>query len=265
MSNLELEEICCLVCKAVNETGAFIKSQAGELQEKDVELKGVGNLVSYVDKTAEKMLIESLEKLIPNAAFLAEENSVNDSEGEYRWIIDPLDGTTNFIHQLPFYAISVALQERDKLVIGVILDIRYGDLFYAWDSGGAYLNGKRIFVSKTSDLENSLVATGFPYYNYDFLDPYLRCFRHFMLTTRGVRRIGSAALDLAYVACGRFDFFFEYSLQKWDIAGGIVLVKEAGGVITDLKGGDSYYEKGSILAGNIPIHEKALEVISPEF
>lgn len=261
----ELEKICCIVCKAVTETGEFINGEAGKLNESDIELKGVGNLVSYVDKTAEKMLIDKLSELIPNAAFLVEENSVNDMVADFRWIIDPLDGTTNFIYQLPFYAISIALEEKGKLVIGVVLDIKFGDLFYAWDGGGAYLNGKRINVSQTTDLTNSLVATGFPYYNYDFLDPYLRCFRHFMLTTRGVRRIGSAALDLAYVACGRFDFFFEYSLQKWDVAGGIVLVREAGGHITDLKGEETYYETGSILAGGKDIHEKALEVIAKEF
>lgn len=265
MKKEELEVICCKTCDIAIEVAKFIKDQAGKLHTEDIEMKAFNNLVSYVDKTAEKMIIERLQSLIPNAAFLAEENSVSNIEADYRWVIDPLDGTTNFIHQLPFYAISIALQENEDLILGVILEVRSGDLFYAWKDGGAYLNAKPIKVSSSTQLNECLVATGFPYYKYDFLDAYLRCFRHFMLTTRGVRRIGSAALDLAYVACGRFDFFFEYSLQKWDIAAGIVIVKEAGGTITDLIGTDQYYQNGCIIASNTGVHPKALAVIKPEF
>jgi len=265
MKKEELEILCCKTCDIAIEVAKFIKEQAGTLHQEDIEMKAFNNLVSYVDKTAEKMIIERLGTLIPNAAFLAEEDSVHDTVADYRWVIDPLDGTTNFIHQLPFYAISIALEEKGELVLGVILEVKSGDLFYAWKDGGAWLNAKPIKVSASKELSECLVATGFPYYNYNSLDAYLRCFRSFMLTTRGLRRIGSAALDLAYVACGRFDFFFEYSLQKWDVAAGIVLVKEAGGIVTDLTGTDQYYNNGCIIASNRGVFDKALEVIKPEF
>ncbi len=265
MKKEELEILCSKTCDISIEVAKFIKEQAGKLHQKDIEMKAFNNLVSFVDKTAEKMIIEKLRPLIPHVAFLAEEDSVHNTEAEYRWVIDPLDGTTNFIHQLPFYAISIALEEKGEITMGVILEVKSGDLFYAWKQGGAYLNGKIITVSTSTELSECLVATGFPYYNYNSLDAYLRCFRSFMLTTRGLRRIGSAALDMAYVACGRFDFFFEYSLQKWDIAAGIVIVKEAGGIITDLTGTNQYYENGCILASNPGVFAKALEVIKPEF
>ncbi len=265
MESSSLEEICCLTCKEVEATANFIKEHIGKINNAQVEHKSFNSLVSFVDKTAEDLLKQSLIKIVPGSGFIAEESEETGCDADYKWIIDPLDGTTNFLHQLPFFAISVALAYKDELIVGVVFDIVHNDSFYAWKGGGSYLNGRKISVSQNDKLGDCLVATGFPYYDFTWMDSYLRCFRHFMHTTRGVRRIGSAALDLAYVACGRFDFYFEYSLQKWDMAAGILLVTEAGGKITDLKGNNNFLNNGSIIASSDMIFSKVLEVIKPEF
>lgn len=265
MEKVSLEEVCCLTCKAVETASSFIKSNVGRIKNHDVEHKSFNSLVSHVDKTSEELLKESLVRIIPGSGFIAEESEESGHDADYKWIIDPLDGTTNFLHELPFFAVSVALSYKGELLVGVVFDIVHNDSFYAWKGGGSYLNGKKINVSQNNNLNDCLVATGFPYYDFDWMESYLRCFRHFMHTTRGVRRIGSAALDLAYVACGRFDFYFEYSLQKWDMAAGILLVTEAGGVVSDLRGGENFLNNGSIIASSKNIYEKVLEIIKPEF
>lgn len=265
MLTIDLEKICCLCCKAVTETAAYIKSNIGTVQENQIEFKSFNSLVSHIDKTAENLLKTELLKILPNSGFIAEESEAENIENDYVWIIDPLDGTTNFLHQLPFFAISVGLRYKDEIVVGIVYDIVHEELFYAWKNGGAYMNGTSIKVSDRPSLDQCLAATGFPYYNFDWMEAYLRCFRYFMHNTRGVRRIGSAALDLAYVACGRFDFYFEYSLQSWDMAGGILLVSEAGGMVTDIKGGKEELTNGSVIASNPHVFQAVLEIIQPEF
>jgi myo-inositol-1(or 4)-monophosphatase len=252
------------LCRGV---GKFIRDESGRIQRTDIEEKGLHDLVSYVDRTAEKMLIDELKKIIPDAGFIAEESGTIES-AKYRWIIDPLDGTTNFIHKIPLFSISIALQEDGKTVIGVVYEVNQDECFYAWKSGNAYLNGKQIQVSSTNSLSDSLIATGFPYYDFSRLKPYLSFFEYLLKNTRGIRRLGSAAVDLAYVACGRFEAFYEYGLHPWDVAAGAFIVERAGGQCSGFDGSDEVVFGKDILATNTLVHneikEKLIEIFKPE-
>lgn len=258
---IELEKLCKEACVIVQEVGTFIQAELGKVQGNDIEVKSLNSLVSYVDKTAETKLVAALQKLLPQATFLTEEETIAQAAGEYQWIIDPLDGTTNFLHQLPFFAISVALQHKDTTVIGIVLEVNRQECFYAWKGGGAYLNGKAIHTSKNKVMGDALIATGFPYYDYTHTQAYFQTLAYFMRHTRGIRRFGSAALDLAYVACGRFDAFFEYSLHAWDVAGGALIVQEAGGKVCDFKKGNDYLFGKEIIASSNHLYEELVEVI----
>ncbi len=263
MSNLEI--LCQKTNAIVKETANFIRAELGKVASPDIEVKSLNSLVSYVDKRAEEQLVTKLTALVPNATFLTEEATTEQSKGVYQWIIDPLDGTTNFLHQLPCFAISVALQYQEKTIVGTVYEVNSEECFYAWKGGGAYLNGQKISVSPTSTLQESLIATGFPYYDYQWVTPYLETLKYFMLHTRGIRRFGAAAVDLAYVACGRFDAFFEYSLNPWDVAAGALLVQEAGGKITDFKGGKNFLHGKEIIAANSGLFGKIKEIITNNF
>ena len=246
------------LCK---DTGHFIKSEQQGIEEKDIEVKDLNSFVSYVDKTAEKSIVKGLKQFFPEAGILAEEGTDNRLGSTYNWIIDPLDGTTNYLHGLPVYAISIGLKKNDEVILGVIYELSNNEMFYAWKNGGAFLNGNPIHVKSTSKLADTLLATGFPYYDYDRLPQYLNLLSDCFQKTRGVRRLGSAATDLAYVACGRFDGFFEYSLNAWDVAAGSVIVREAGGVISDFNGGDNYLFGREILATSSSIYPELLNLI----
>lgn len=181
------------------------------------------------------------------------------------WVIDPLDGTTNFVHQLPVYSISIGLLRHNSPVIGIVYEPNRHELFYGWKDGGAYLNGKKIAVKQNPSLENSLLATGFPYYDFNLITLYLNTLQEILRTTRGMRRMGSAAVDLAYVACGRFDGFFEYGLSPWDVAGGILLVTEAGGKVTMFDGGEDALFGREIIASSASIYPDFSEIIRRGF
>ncbi len=265
MKNAELERICCLACKTVTEVAEFIRGEAGKVTDIEIETKSRNSLVSYVDKTAEEKLVAGLKELLPQSTFLTEEETVATEQGEYQWIIDPLDGTTNFLHQLPCFAISVALQYRERTILGIVYEVNQRECFYAWKDGGAFLNGNKIQVSKTGRLEDSLIATGFPYYDYGSVKPYLKILERLMKNTRGVRRFGAAAVDLVYTACGRFDAFFEYSLNAWDVAAGAFIIEEAGGKVFDFNGGDNYIFGKEIVVGNKDISLELLEIVKKEF
>lgn len=245
----------------VKATGTFLLNELGKVQQQHIETKALNSLVSYVDKTAEEQLVAGLKPLLPEATFLTEEETIETRKGEWQWIIDPLDGTTNFIHQLPCFSISVALRHFDEVVLGVIYEPSRKECFYATLGGGAFLNEKPIKVSDTTTLSESLLATGFPYYDFNYLPQYLQILEHFMINTRGLRRFGSAAIDMAYTAAGRFDTFFEYGLNAWDIAAGVILVQEAGGKVADFTGGNSFLFGGEMVAGNPAVFEKVLEII----
>lgn len=263
---LNIEELCCKVCGIAKHVGGFIRQELGKVSTEQIEHKSLNSLVSYVDKTAEAQLVEALGALVPNSTFLAEEGTLEyDANADWRWIIDPLDGTTNFLHQIPFFSISIALQRAGKTVLGVVYEVNREELFYAWEGSPAYLNGKQIRVRDNSNFAEAMVATGFPYYDFKYSKNYTQLLMDLMQTTRGIRRLGSAALDLAYVACGRFDVFFEYSLSPWDVAAGAFLVQQAGGVVSDFSGHDNYLFGREISAGTYRGHAVLLDKIQQYF
>jgi myo-inositol-1(or 4)-monophosphatase len=258
---MNLEQVCNQTIEVTLDVAKFLKSELGKVKAQEIEFKQLNHLVSYVDKVSEEKLIEGLGKLLPDAAFLAEEETVaHDNEKDWLWIIDPLDGTTNFLHQLPFFAISIALQYKGKTVLGVVHEVNNDETFYSWEgASAAFLNKKSIQVSPTTTLEQSLLATGFPYYDFEHINNYLEMIKPLMLGTRGLRRIGSAALDLAYVACGRYEGYFEYSLSPWDVAAGAFIVQQAGGLVGDFSGGEDYIFGKEIVAGNPAIYKQLID------
>lgn len=262
---MNLEEICTLTCTLVKETGHFIAQEAAHFNAGVVEIKSFNQLVSYVDKTAEEKLVNGLQIILPNSGFITEENTIASVQQEWMWVIDPLDGTTNFVHGVPVYSISIGLLQNGQPVLGVVYEINRDEMFYAYSGSGAFLNGKPIHVTSTTNLEDTLLATGFPYYDFEIMQQYLNALQVFLKETRGMRRMGSAAVDLAYVACGRFDGFFEYGLNAWDVTGGALIVKEAGGLVTDFSRSDNYLFGKEIIAGSPGIFDAFADVITIHF
>lgn len=262
---MDLSALTTEVISVTKQSGEFIRREALNFDRKKIEYKGLHDMVSYVDQTAEMNLVKGLSALLPEAGFITEEKTTTILEDEYNWIIDPLDGTTNFVHGVPTFSISIALQHKEELILGVVYEINRDECFSAWKNGGAYLNGQKISVSKAMTIENTLLATGFPFYEFSKLEAYLNVMRVLMQKCHGLRRIGSAAIDLAYVACGRFDGYFEYNLNSYDVAAGIVLVKEAGGEVFDFSGGDNCIPNREIIATNGKISSELLEIIKHEF
>jgi myo-inositol-1(or 4)-monophosphatase len=262
---INLQTLCQDVCTLSKKTGAFILNERKRFTTAKIEVKGKNDFVSYVDKNSEKQLVEGLSVLLPGSGFIAEEGTSSFRGEIYNWIIDPLDGTTNFIHGIPCFAISIALMRNETLIMGVIYEINLDECFYAWENSDAYLNGEKMQVSKNTKLSETLIATGFPYYDYQQMDEYMNVFRDFMKNTRGLRRLGSAATDLAYVACGRFDGFYEYSLQPWDVAAGAFLVQQAGGKVTDFRGENNFIFGKEIVAGNPSVFQEFLDTIQVYF
>ncbi len=265
MRSLKHEIITKQVISLCKTVGRFIKQEGAKIGEKDVEYKGIHNLVTYVDKTAEKMILEALKKMVPEAGFIAEEDSSLQRAERLNWIVDPLDGTTNFIHSVPLFSISIALADKEEILLGVVYEINLREAFYAWKGSPAFLNNKKIAVTTTDKLDMALVATGFPYSDYSLLNPYLQLFKDMMQSSRGVRRLGSAAVDLAYVASGRFDLFYEYGLNPWDVAAGAFIVQQAGGKITTFTGSDHFVFGKQIVASNGLVHEEFLKKLNHWF
>ncbi|MBL4708943.1 MAG: inositol monophosphatase [Flavobacteriales bacterium] len=247
---VDLEVLCHDVVELAREVGIFIKVEESKVNQQDIETKSLNSLVSYVDKTAEESIVKDLSAFLPEAGFIAEEGTSTKIGKEYNWIIDPLDGTTNFLHGIPTYSVSIALKQGDDIVLGVVYEVNRDECFYAWKGSPAFLNGNKITVSKTAQLSDSLIATGFPYYDYHKSDEYFDLLKDLAKSTRGIRRIGSAAVDLVYTACGRFDAFFEYSLHAWDVAAGAFIVQQAGGVISDFSSEDNWLFGKEIVAVN---------------
>jgi myo-inositol-1(or 4)-monophosphatase len=251
---MNYEELCLSVCEIAREAGGFIAGERAHFDLDRVENKGLHDLVSYVDKTSERMIVEALSALLPEAGFITEEGTSSKSGGRFTWVIDPLDGTTNFVQGVPVYAVSIGLLEAGEPVAGVVYEICRDECFYAWKGGRAYMNGEEIEVSRTAGMHQALLATGFPYSNFSRLDNYMKLLHRAMTGSRGVRRLGSAATDLAYVACGRFDAFFEYDLKPWDVAAGVFIVRQAGGRVSDFRRGTDYLFGGEIIASNALLH-----------
>lgn len=271
---MDLKRMTEQVCALCRETGAFIDEQARLFDTAKVEFKGPHDYVSYVDKTSEKRLTEGLSRILPEAGFLAEEGTRKEG-GRFTWIIDPLDGTTNFIHGVPVYAISIALLDREAaapagpspvlaeggVVLGVVYHVPMREMFSACAGEPTCCNGQPVRVSPMTSLDNALIATGFPYYDYSRLPAYMKLLEYTMLHTAGVRRLGSAALDLAYVAAGRCELFYEYGLRPWDVAAGLFLVQQAGGTVSDFSGSNRYLFDKEIVATNGPLHATFLDLL----
>lgn len=252
-----------IAIKAARRAGQIINRASNDLDLVKVATKQPNDYVTEVDKAAEAAIIETLREAYPNYGILAEESGATAGKGdaEYQWIIDPLDGTTNFIHGLPQYAVSIALAKGGIVEQAVVFDPNRNELFTASKGGGAFLNERRIRVSRRLKLQDSLIGTGFPYRMFDKMDLYLAIFKELAEKTAGQRRPGAASLDLAYVACGRYDGFWEFGLSPWDMAAGSLLISEAGGLVSDLRGEASYLETGNIIAGTPKVFAPLLKII----
>jgi myo-inositol-1(or 4)-monophosphatase len=250
------------VVEVSEEVGEFIYKESRNFDKSRIEQKtGFNNLVSYVDKESERTLVAALQKMLPGAGFVGEEGTSIEGTNDYQWIIDPLDGTTNFTHCLPPFAISIGLAQKGKIVLGIVYEVNLKECFHGSADTGAFCNGKPMRVSKVSSLTDALLATGFPYNMSDKTDAHMQIIRTFLTETHGVRRLGSAAVDLAYVACGRLEGFFEYNLNPWDVAAGTFLVQTAGGIVTDFKNSSNFIYGGELCAANAGVHAEMLHVI----
>ena len=248
--------------KAARRAGQIINRHSRDLDALTVKHKSHNDFVSEVDRNAEQAIVEILLEAYPGHAILAEEGGAQ-GDSEFQWIIDPLDGTTNYLHGFPQYAVSIALQHKGVLTHAVIYDPSRNDLFTATRGAGAFLNDRRIRVSRREQLKDALIGTGFPFRDFSYMDAYMGIFRELMQKTAGLRRPGSAALDLAYTAAGRFDGFWEFNLNAWDIAAGALLVQEAGGLVGDFQGEAGYLQSGNIVAGNPRVFVQLLQTIAP--
>ncbi len=250
--------------EAARQAGAYLLKNRGKISQDVVDEKARNDFVTYVDRTSEQMIIEHLRSAFPSHKILAEEGTAQDTEADYRWIIDPLDGTKNFIQDVPMFAISIALQKGSEIVVGVIYHPANDEMFTAEKGSGAFLNGTPIRVSQRP-FSQSLIATGFPFRAKRNLPSYLLAFEDIFLQCSGMRRCGSAALDLAYTAAGRFEGFWEIGLSIWDVAAGSLLVQEAGGVVSDFWGGNRYLKTGYIVAGNADSHTRLVKTLGYYF
>jgi myo-inositol-1(or 4)-monophosphatase len=255
-----------IAARPARRAGAIINRAARDVEVLSVTRKRHNDFVTEVDKAAEQAIIEILRRAYPDHAILAEESGANAGaagESEYTWIIDPLDGTTNFIHGFPQYAVSIGLRHKGVLAHGVVYDPTKNELFTATRGRGAFLNERRIRVSKRVQLGDALVGTGFPFRDFEGLDEYLAMFRELTARTAGLRRAGAAALDIAYVAAGRLDGFWEMGLSPWDMAAGALLVQEAGGLAGDFRGDAGFLESGRMICGNPKIFAQLVHILGP--
>ncbi len=256
MNNSNSSEFLGTAFRAAMLAGDVIMNHLGRISERDIDIKQASDFVTTVDRKSEEIILKTIRDKFPDHHFLAEESA--RETGIYRWIIDPLDGTTNFIHQYPVFSVSIALEYDGDMIIGVVYDPLRDELFTAEKGNGSYLNGKECHVSSCPDLKGSLIATGFPFRKKEMIDDYLKLFKNIFHQVSDIRRAGSAALDLAHVACGRCDGFFELGLGPWDIAAGSLIIREAGGIVTDFNGGNDYLESGNIICSAPALHNMLL-------
>lgn len=261
------ETICQRVCHIAKKAGAYIAEERKSFSADKIEYKGAQNLVSYVDKCAERLIIAELTQILPEAQILAEESAVHNTNrqgatgDELLWVIDPLDGTTNFTHSFPPYCVSIALLKGAEVVVGVIYEITQRECFYAWQGSDCYLNGDVVRVSDIDEVQKSLVITGIAYDMEQGEERFSRAFSYFNRHSNGTRRIGSAATDLAYIAAGRAECFFQWNLSPWDVAAGVLLVERAGGKVIDYNGGDNYIFGRSVIATNSNSHKQFKDIL----
>jgi myo-inositol-1(or 4)-monophosphatase len=256
---------CLEVIALAKETGQFLLDEINKVKTSDIEVKGLHDFVSYVDKTAETRIVKRLAEILPESGFITEEQTATHWGDRFNWIVDPLDGTTNFLHHIPLFSVSIALMENDEIVVGVIYEPNLDECFYAYKGGKAYCNEAEIHVSDQKELKNTLLATGFPYNDFGRLNGYIELFTWFARNTSGLRRLGSAAVDLAYTACGRYEGFYEYGLHAWDVAAGVFIVQLAGGTVSDFKGRNEYIFGRELLASNSLLHTQLLDAVKVHF
>lgn len=247
-----LRQAQTIAVNAAKKASRVILSYLGKALSVDEKKKH--DFVTAADRAAEEVIIQTIRRAFPDHDILAEESGQKQNNSRFRWIIDPLDGTTNFIHGFPFFCVSIALETDGCVEMGVVFDPNRNECFSAIVGQGAFLNGKKIHVSECSDPSNALLATGFPYRDYSHAEPYLSLFKYYMTHSAGIRRPGSAALDLCYLACGRIDGFWELYLKPWDVAAGSVIIQEAGGLLSDFSGGANYIYGGNIIGANQSLH-----------
>lgn len=252
-----------IAVRAARAAGDVILRNMDNLDRLTIEVKAQNDYVSQVDLKAEETIISTLQQSYPDHSFLAEESGQSSNNSEYQWIIDPLDGTTNFLHGFPQFAVSIGLQYKKRMEVAVVFDPVKNELFTAARGKGAQLNNKRLRVSSQKGLKGALLGTGFPFKQPQHLDTYLATFKSVHNDVAGIRRAGSAALDLAYVAAGRLDGFWEIGLNSWDIAAGVLLVREAGGIVTDFSGEGNYLETGNVFAAGPKVYQPLYETIKP--
>jgi len=252
-------------CEAARAGGHLLRERFKQNRPIRVESKGLHDFVTQVDRDAESVVLSVIREAYPDHAIMSEEGSPDEAAGGLRWVVDPLDGTTNFIHGVPTFGVSVALEDADGLLAGAIHDPIRDELFHAHRGGGARMNDAPIGCSGLPGLQDALIATGFPFRELSRVGPYLKAFETFIRSTAGLRRAGAASIDLAYTACGRYDGFWEVGLSRWDVAAGVLIVREAGGRVTDVAGGDSTLDTGDIVAAGPALHEAMLQVTRAEF
>ncbi len=253
-----------IAVRAARRAGGIIIRHLGRVDASAVSRKGANDFVTEVDHQAEAAIVDTIHRAYPNHAVLAEESGRHGTD-EHVWIVDPLDGTTNFMHEFPVFSVSIAFQVRGRLEVGVVYDPLRQELFTATRGQGAQLNDRRIRVSRQRGLEGALLGTGFPYRQMKDLDSYMAIFRELLTRTAGIRRPGSAALDLAYVACGRLDGFWEFGLKEWDMAAGALLIRESGGFVTGASDDEDYLLSGNIVAGAERVHAAILRTVRAHY
>ena len=258
---MDYKKLCFQVQDIAREVGAFIRKEQKKVTAKNIEVKSVASLVTYVDKTAEERIVSALKELIPDSGFVAEEGTAETKQEKYTWFVDPLDGTTNYLFGLSPHSVSIGLAENDEMVLGVVYELGADEMFYAWKNSPAFCNGQEIHVATHTKSEETLIGTGFPYYDFERISDYIEAMRYLMKNTLGLRRFGSAAVDLSYVAAGRFDAFYEHGLHAWDVAAGVFILQQAGGKTTDFNGGKNWLYGGELVSASKSYFDEFYSII----
>ena len=259
-----MKEFSTVAIEAAREAGKYLISQRGKLSPEQIDTKALNDFVTYVDQNSEKMIVDKILSHFPSHKILAEEGTRRTQQNDYQWVIDPLDGTKNFIQDIPIFSVSIALERKGEILTGVVYDPVQDELFLAERGQGAYCNNRRIEVN-TKKISEALIATGFPFKMKRYLPVYLLCFQEIFIECSGMRRCGSAAIDLCYTAMGRYEGFWELGLSRWDMAAGSLIINEAGGVVSDFWGEEHYLSSGFIIAGNRQVHPQLLKIIKNHF
>lgn len=257
---MNLENICKQTILVAKNAAEIIRSHINNADYK-IDTKGKNDFVTEIDKKTEKFIVDELQRILPEAGFIAEEKSSLKVGEIFNWIVDPIDGTSNFIHGIFPCSVSIGLKENDEIVLGVIYEVGRSECFSAYKGGGAWLNGERIHVSEKKNLSDAFIATGFPYNRFECMDKYIDLLKYFVTHAQGVRRLGSAAVDIACVAAGRFDGFYEFDLKPYDVAAGIIILKEAGGLVCDFSKGNNFLFGGEIVVANPFVFDEFSSVI----